>query len=473
MAPHLLLPSLLSNSKDLGYSSNASPLILITDSLVQPGLLLLRQFISSALSRSDEQAVVVALEQSPARLLPFAASTGASHANLQLVDAVSSLSKTYASTSAVPLGDSFLDLYQPNGVQYLVKAVVTAIERAQQKSSSVLVVLDSVDRLHELAGMHGVHSTLQAVLKALSTKKYSTSRLVALHHHAFPSPAPTPSSTSSALLAYLLSPSLSSSTVHLTLHPSPLVELLSCEYTLQIPLTPHSSTPIDLRLPEFLTSFNDRSYGDPFKRPCSTRDEDERIPLDLLGSSGNDGGACVVEWSTRGVVLPTQVLRNSIGGMVNGKIERRVLTRGVEGVIKKDQGVQGVGLDRVLRKDRMASVVRGSSSSSLCIVRRLRNQPVGLQNLSSLATPSTTAKPASSKPTKSSRPANSIEVPLPFNLSLTSSQESARSSVPLPFVAKEGDAAMYQGLGGVGKVEYEPDEGDDMDDDDPDEDLEV
>ncbi|KDE07552.1 hypothetical protein MVLG_02223 [Microbotryum lychnidis-dioicae p1A1 Lamole] len=450
MAPHLLLPSLLSNSKDLSYSSNASPFILITDSLVQPGLLLLQQFISSALSRNDEHVVVVTLEQSPSRLLPFAASTGASHANFQLVDAVSSLSKTYASTSATPLGDSFLDLHQTNGVKRLVKAVVTAIERAQQKSSSVLVVLDSVDRLHELADLHGVRTTLQAVLKALSTVKYSTSRLVALHHHAFPSPTPTPASTSSALLAYLLSPSLSSSTVHLTLHPSPLVELLSREYTLQIPLTPHYSIPIDLRLPEFLRSFNDRSYGDPFRRPRSTRDEDERIPLDLLGSSGNDGGACVVEWSTRGVVLPTQVLRNSIGGMVNGKIERRVLTRGVEGVIKKDRGVQGVGLDRVLRKDRMASV-----------------------NLSSLATPSTTATPASSKPTKSSQPTNSIEAPLPFNLSLTSSQESARSSVPLPFVAKKGDAAMYQGLGGVGKVEYEPDEGDDMDDDDPDEDLEV
>ncbi|SGY48927.1 BQ5605_C001g00715 [Microbotryum silenes-dioicae] len=409
MAPHLLLPSLLSNSKDLSYSSNASPFILITDSLVQPGLLLLQQFISSALSRNNEHVVAVTLEQSPSRLLPFAASTGASHANFQLVDAVSSLSKTYASTSAIPLGDSFLDLHQPNGVKRLVKAVVTAIERAQQKSSSVLVVLDSVDRLHELADLHGVRTTLQAVLKALSTVK-----------------------------------------LHLTLHPSPLVELLSREYTLQIPLTPHYSIPIDLRLPEFLRSFNDRSYGDPFKRPRSTRDEDERIPLDLLGSSGNDGGACVVEWSTRGVVLPTQVLRNSIGGMVNGKIERRVLTRGVEGVIKKDRGVQGVGLDRVLRKDRMASV-----------------------NLSSLATPWTTATPASSKPTKSSQPTNSIEAPLPFNLSLTSSQESARSSVPLPFVAKKGDAAMYQGLGGVGKVEYEPDEGDDMDDDDPDEDLEV
>ncbi|SCV71087.1 BQ2448_2675 [Microbotryum intermedium] len=449
MAPHLLLPSLLNNTQDLTYCSNASPFILITDSFLQPGLLLLRQFISSALSKNDEQVIVVALEQSPSRLLPLA-STGASHASLQLVDAVSSLFKTYASTSAVQLGDSFLNLDQPNGIMDLVKAIVMAIERAQQKSSKVLVVLDSVDRLHELAGLHGVHSALQAVLKALPTAKNSTSRLLALHHHAFPPPTNTPSpssSTSSALLPYLLSPSLSSSTVHLTLHPSPLVELLSREYILQIPLTPQPSTPIDLRLPEFLSSFSNRSYGDPFKRPRSTREEDERIPLDLLGSSGNEGGACVVEWSTRGIVLPTQVLRNSIGGVVNGKIERRVLTRGIEGVIKKDHGVQGVGLDRVLRKDKMASV-----------------------NLSSITPPSTAATPASSK---SSQPSNSIEAPLPFNLSLTSSQESARSSVPLPFVAKEGDAAMYQGLGGVGKVEYEPDEGDDMDNDDPDEDLEV
>lgn len=58
--------------------------------------------------------------------------------------------------------------------------------------------------------------------------------------------------------------------------------------------------------------------------------------------------------------------------------------------------------------------------------------------------------------------------PLPFNLSLTEAQHAAREDVALPFTRQE-DRAEYRG----GAINYDPDVGDDMDDDDPDEDLEA
>lgn len=82
-----------------------------------------------------------------------------------------------------------------------------------------------------------------------------------------------------------------------------------------------------------------------------------------------------------------------------------------------------------------------------------------LQNLPATftSTPTTTSKPT--------------DPPLPFNLSLTDSQKAAREEVVLPYLPRED--GQVPGLVAGGGIEYVPDEGDDMDDDDPDEDLEV
>ncbi|KZO95601.1 hypothetical protein CALVIDRAFT_599037 [Calocera viscosa TUFC12733] len=55
---------------------------------------------------------------------------------------------------------------------------------------------------------------------------------------------------------------------------------------------------------------------------------------------------------------------------------------------------------------------------------------------------------------------------LPFNLALTPAQSAARASVPLPY-AHAGKPPPQ------GEIIYEPDSGDDVDDDDPDEDLDI
>ncbi|KJA29189.1 hypothetical protein HYPSUDRAFT_196592 [Hypholoma sublateritium FD-334 SS-4] len=58
---------------------------------------------------------------------------------------------------------------------------------------------------------------------------------------------------------------------------------------------------------------------------------------------------------------------------------------------------------------------------------------------------------------------------LPFNLSLTSSQQESRAQVPLPY-AHEGVPITSNA---PGAIFYDPDSADDIDDDDPDEDLDI
>lgn len=241
------------------------------------------------------------------------------------------------------------------------------------------------------------------------------SRLITLHHHLFPSITKSKLTLQADLLSTLLSPSLSTSTIHLTLHPSSLLELFSREYGLSIPLTPNAA--LDLRLNPFLTSFNSRSFGNPLVRPKKSTEEDERIIMDIGGKF--DGMGNVVEWSCRGVNWP-------VGGSKRGE-SKKFLARGLEGMkVSADGRVEGVGLNKVLRWENMVSTLAAQ------------------ENIIS--------SPTTNKP---------IEAPLPFNLSLTDSQKLAREEVVLPYLPKEG------------AVEYTPDEGDDLDDDDPDEDLEI
>jgi elongator complex protein 5 len=61
---------------------------------------------------------------------------------------------------------------------------------------------------------------------------------------------------------------------------------------------------------------------------------------------------------------------------------------------------------------------------------------------------------------------------IPFNLSLTPAQAASRADVPVPY-AHEGDEGQPSSskTGGGGKILFEPGSEDDMDEDDPDEDL--
>ncbi|KAL8286567.1 hypothetical protein RQP46_004584 [Phenoliferia psychrophenolica] len=393
-----LLPSLFSHT--LPPSTNP-PLILITDSILQPGVLLLRSLIASSLSR-NEAVIVLALEQTPSRLLPR------TH-DASRVDFVDCLAAE-------------VDLHGAGGARRHEEVALEAVRRRKKQGGKIVVVLDSVDELAE-EGVEVVYSLVRKVLREL--QGVTGSRLIALHHAAFPSPRSSSTSLSASLLPTLLSPSTSSSTIHLTLHPSALLELLSRDYGLAIPLHPSTATPLDLRLPSFLTSFASRSWGDPFILPPGPDKEDERVPLD---EGGKGGGGCVVEWTARGVNVAADDAKRGE--------PKKIVVWGIEGLREKSGSLEPVGLKEVLSAERMARV----------------NIP-------------TTFAASSTPATKSTDP------PLPFNLSLTDSQKAAREEVVLPYLPRED--GQVPGLMFGGGIEYVPDEGDDMDDDDPDEDLEV
>jgi elongator complex protein 5 len=71
------------------------------------------------------------------------------------------------------------------------------------------------------------------------------------------------------------------------------------------------------------------------------------------------------------------------------------------------------------------------------------------------------------------QPASDPTKNLSFNLNLTPSQQQSRAQVPLPY-AHDGRPQESQSSGAsFGTIFYDPDSADDIDDDDPDEDLDI
>lgn len=60
-----------------------------------------------------------------------------------------------------------------------------------------------------------------------------------------------------------------------------------------------------------------------------------------------------------------------------------------------------------------------------------------------------------------------------FNLSLTNQQKEARSNLQLPYLLDEGIKKTQLGLGKQSQIFYEADEADDLDEEDPDDDLNI
>ncbi|GAA5835739.1 hypothetical protein JCM11251_007414 [Rhodosporidiobolus azoricus] len=552
---HLMLSHALSNRLSGGSSQSNPPLIVISDTLLQPSLLLTREFIHSALSspfpssashaaranKAKQHVVLICAEQPPHKLLPPPGSYDASRVTVLDCSLPCSTYAPVASTSTSPTYGSYstLDLGLPGAAQDLERQAADAIERvALGKSASggeggVLVVIDSANALaDELEGGVGaVHRVVRGVLKAL--KGLKASRLLLVHHDDFPPPPPGPSSTTTtsssnallhpSLLRLLLSPTLSPSTLHLTLRPSAHLELLSRDYGLSVPLPSFSSSPDedeeeepDLRLGQFLASLAQRAVGDPFVRPEKAGEEDERVALDVLGAgaaallargggggggrerptsfgTGGGAGGCVVECMGRNGIKSTAYLarEKERDRAARGEVKKvvqwgfsgvRPFVREEEGVGAAEVGVRECKLTDVLERGKMGA--RGR---------------VGAGQLSPVPTPPPSAHstapsaPSTAIPTSSAAPS---APPLPFSLTLTPSQLAARSLVSNPFhgadkpiYGEEGyrapslpgqSAAGSIGVGAAGggegrgaSVEYVADEYDDLDEEDPDEDLEI
>ncbi|KAK4048607.1 hypothetical protein OIO90_005777 [Microbotryomycetes sp. JL221] len=394
-----LLPRLLCNSLAGSTASSSAALqhpnlIIITDSILQPGLLLLRQFVSSAAEQQDA-IVVLSLEQTKTRLVPNNVDAGL----LRFVDRMTAQS-TAASTSATDIQQSERLALEHSVIDSVNAAVSQTLRQGGRK---VLVVLDSANAIAE-AGVDALHSIVRKTLKAIAVVK----------------------------------------------------ELLARDYGVTIPVD-NKVGELDVKLTSFLRSFSSRSWGDPFVAPTRHGDQDERVPLDLGGREDESSGKCVVEWSTRGIASISVNVRNSDS---QHNPTRRVVNRGLEGLRRTKQGVRAASLAEVLDERRMRLVDFAKLVSD-----------------GSAATAATFAQTSSSAPTAGAgaraQPGYSSKVEakdgvLPFNLSLTDAQHLAREDVALPFKPRE-DGGMYRG----GAISYQAEPEDDIDDEDPDEDLEI
>ncbi|GJN87608.1 hypothetical protein Rhopal_000563-T1 [Rhodotorula paludigena] len=495
-------------------TSQHAPLLVLSDTLLQPSLVVLRHFIASALSTpaapprrpaQPQRVVLLCAEQDTHKLLPPHGSYDAQR--VSIVDAT--LAAPYASSSSAPLASAashaLVDLSSSEGAQQLVRAAEEAVGRAAD-DEPVLLVLDSANALaDELDG--GIVSAVKVVKKVLDVLKgRKGSRLLLVHHDDFPAIPPGPASSTSmlspSLLSTLVTPTISPSTLHLTLHPSSHLALLARDYSLSIPLSPSPSSPddsssspsLDLRTPQFLDSLRRRAHGDPFVRPERAEDEDERVPLDALGASvgapaaaagsggardalslglsshasGRSGaalggrGGCVVQWTCRGldVVADPAAASGAGGSAAAGRLRQQERERASRGEVKKvvKWGFEGV----------VARAVRGDKGELRVEVREAGLGEVLDPAQMGLRSAALTVTPASSAP-----------APLPFSLSLTDSQRQARSLVANPFAGADkpiyGEAGYEAPVlpGAAATVEYTPDRGDDFDEEDPDEDLEL
>ncbi|GAA6008608.1 hypothetical protein JCM10207_007177 [Rhodosporidiobolus poonsookiae] len=505
-----------------------APLVVLSDSLLQPSVLLLRSFVALALSpsgaspaasasaNSNPQRVVLVTASQPAdKLLPSAGTFDP--ARIAVVDcSLAAVFPPVASTSRPPsLWGSYtgIDLALPSAAKDLERAVLEAVEQAG--GAPTLVVLEGAEEIaNEVKGRVGtVGRVVSGMLRMLEGRKGS--RLLVTHHSDLPPPPPSSSSSSTplaspSLLSLLLSPTLSPSTLHLHLRPTSHVETLSREYGLSIPHS-HSEQDgeddePDLRLGQFLDSLAARAVGDPLVRPSRADEADERVALDALGASAHgqeraatlrlgagagagagDGEArgCVVQWSARGVDVASSPSSSSSSSSSAAAAAQRAKERdrAARGEVKKlvRWGFCGAVYEGGAEGVRVREVELGT------VLRRGR---MGKRAVAESPLPS--PAPASSAPRPSSTPAPSSSQPsaLPFSLTLTPSQLAARSAVSNPFHGADkpifgqagyaapvlpGAAAAEQGGGGGGgaTVEYTPDEGDDWDDEDPDGDLEI
>ncbi|GAA5929620.1 hypothetical protein JCM3775_006499 [Rhodotorula graminis] len=449
-------------------SSGHAPLVVLSDSLLQPSLAALRTFVHSALVAPPQSSVVlVCAEQQPHRLLPPRPTYDPQR--LRVVDG--SLAAPFASTSTATSPSTLapcasyesVDLSATSGTADLVAAATGAIAAAAAPPAAaddhapLLVVLDSANALaDELEG--GVSDALRVVKACLGALKgRKGARLVVVHHDDLP---PCPTSSSSALpsalvpslLTSLLAPTLSPSTLHLSLRPSSHLETLATHYALPLPVAPPSSSnpSPDPRAHGMLRALAARAVGDPFVRPRGAEEEDERVELGRA--------RCVVEWSARGLqggeVGPGAGAGAGAGATEGkGKASAAAVAQARERARERDRIAKGE-VPRVVRWG-MCGAALGAGGEAGATVRE-----VGVWEV---------VDAAAGRAQLAARAA----VPNPFahaNLPIYG-QEGYVVPV-LPGALRDGGGGGGT-VGGGGGIEYTPDRGDDWDEEDPDGDVEL
>ncbi|GAA6019216.1 hypothetical protein JCM11491_001420 [Sporobolomyces phaffii] len=439
------------------YTSGSPPLIVLSDSLVQPGRALFHQLVASAPAAT--RTVLVCAEHAPVRAVP----PRLDPARVEVIDCTVDPDFPQPSSSS----SASVDLGHARAQQHLEDALARAVAKARTEPGPVQIGIDAINALADELGTPGVWRLIKKGLRALEVG----SRLVLVHHDHFPALPGSPSAAP-ALLASLLSPHLSPATIHLALHPTAQFHTLSTRFSLALPTTALPDDAPDLRTTEFLARVRERGVGDPFRRPERSDEPDERIALDALA---HGDGRAVLGWHCRGVTVGGGKVSRVTAAGGGGGGEKKVVTSGFAGLKRKgDDGgfdVEEVELGAVLDPRKMARARDDMTNLT----------PVTAPDPTSSVAPASAggARPAPPPPSSSTASAAS----LPFSLKLTPSQLAARALVANPYAGSDqpifGEAG-YTGRrdepparGGGLRVEYTADRGDDLDEEEPDEDLEI
>ncbi|KAG9054079.1 hypothetical protein FS842_006224 [Serendipita sp. 407] len=429
----MILRDSLYASSNNRHSPPSSSLLLIEHDLTRSPIPLLRHLISEALSapspgfntngpsRPTETVVLLSTFQHRADVL------------------VQNIEKEVSSGKLIVFCDRFRNENTTGNTKHGVEvesmreAFMKAIHDRTPKSHRILFVLDSIDMMAFEWGHTRTLSLLFDLVEVLKSRN-APSRAVICASSLPLSPSPSffqsftsTSNNSLPFITSLLSPSFSSALTHLRLYPPQLFLHLSQTFLISLPNSKSSEDDGRVDNSKFYTVFSSFTRRE--------RNEVERLVL--------QSGSTVREHESETVI---EVVRRTSN-------MRKGVERSLEGIKAWNIGEGGL---TICPLDQLESL-------QPCFKKRVVEGGMGLtvdggdQNRSD--------------PTRN----------LPFNLSLTEEQQASRAKVPLPYAhTGEGGSEMQKGDnktdGQVGKqavIYYDPDSADDMDDEDPDEDLDL
>ncbi|GHJ89463.1 hypothetical protein NliqN6_5865 [Naganishia liquefaciens] len=279
----------------------------------------------------------------------------------------------------------------------------------------VQVYIDALDVLVEdYASFSRGVKVVKMVLQLLRTQK-APSRLI----------LPLPSST--PLLNSLLTPSTSPALSLLTLHPPSLISHLAETYLTTPPPSGHlDADPQGMKFWSLL------------------------VTADGPGSAGWSGGQAG-DIKGKGRARGEAVVRSLLGESDESAEAEAVV---VQVLVRKQQGGANKGMSRGLEAVRWGAGAEG-------MVPCAWNEVEGLRSLGK-------GYVLESETVEERHPSQQH---IPFNLSLTASQQASRAQVPIPYAHEGDEPSTPREPAALGGIIFEPGSEDDMDDDDPDEDL--
>jgi len=142
------------------YTSTTPPLIVLSDSLLQPGLSLLHQLVLS--SPASTQTIFLCIDQPPAISVP----PGVEQDKLQAIDLTVDQDFPIASTSSTSTHTQ-LDLASEGAQQKLEELLEQAVGNAKLRGGAVQIVMDGINSLGDQLGVNGVWRVIKKGLKSL------------------------------------------------------------------------------------------------------------------------------------------------------------------------------------------------------------------------------------------------------------------------------------------------------------------